>query len=1480
MEQLGIPNKKMKQVVQEDEEQEEHEEEDNEPGYTEPTQRERRTEERHEGMSTDDRILAQLVRQNRIMEERFASLNVIVGSLDRRVSVIETILGVRGALSSGTGNQVFKEGKMKEEVANSEILNPYARFLHYCFNIDYIICDLNLYYKSVPVTAEVLHQRIEHTKALPQLVGDNYAYWKVRTCTHLKAQGEAVWCIIVTSWVHPTKSSTSDDATQVTKPENEWTQAEKTSAGYNDKALDIIYGLIHESQFPIIAGHDSAKGAWEALEATYEGTSSVKQSKLQLVQSDFEELRMNEDETIVTFHTRVQELENRAMVLGEPFTQEQFVKKILRSLPPRFRMKVTAIQEHDNWEKETVTQLMGNLRTYEMEILTDHTKKPKTVAFTAEENNCTPDLYEIGDDPVVFLTKQFSKLLKQVSKGSRNKNMQKGASSSKTTSKSGSSTYKPPGSRPSQSKEKPNSKGIRCYECEGFGHVQAECPTYLRRKKSMSAVTWSDDDSDGETGGSDPDEISGNFVAFTAHTTTGPCHEEVADSEGGEYNSAEDLESSESSFEIEFNKLYPKWAALRKENRRLTSEIGIVTTAKKVYQTQVVDRDLLLKEALAREEKLKQEVQTLKQELSTYKRQIQMMDTTSTLDEILESGRKTSTKFGLGFTGNSSKDKTVFIKASGPGQGDIPESSTATRQVGTVRLLKPYYKSYNPVCHYCRINVDETELWHQKLGHLSYRLLDKLVKIEGVRGLPKLKVKPTICGACQAGKQTKSSHPAQHTINTSYCLELIHMDLIGPTQTESVGGITHEYSAPKTPQQNGVVERKNRTIQEMGRVLLNAKGLPQKFWAEAVNTAYHIINRDRNRVAKFETKSDEGIFLGYATNSRAYRVYNKVTKTIMESTNVVIDDQPSDIITTTQPGPVTEPDTSCPEPNPESPMPSPTSTQPDQETESESESDTDHSDIDIPTRIQKAHPIQNVIGDPSSGVKTRGKPKRDYLQLAGYSCYTSQIEPKNVKEALTDEHWIKAMQEELGQYQMDLCNKTDAAGNIARNKARLVTQGYSQIEGIDYDETFAPVARLESIRLLLSIACALKFKLFQMDVKTAFLNGYLSEDIYVAQPKGFEDPHHPDYVYKLQKALYGLKQAPKAWYERLTQYLLQNNYKRGGSDKTLFIKRSGKHITIAQVYVDDIVFGSTQPGETDQLVKVMQQEFEMSMIGELTYFLGLQVSQTKEGIFISQEKYAKNLLSKFGLESAKDARTPISTTTKLFKDEKGTSVDPTMYRSMIGSLLYLTASRPDIMVSVGMCARYQADPKESHLKAVKRIIKYVKGTINYGIWYSSDTNLNLAGYSDADWAGNADDRKSTSGGCFFIGKNLVAWLSKKQNSISLSTAEAEYIAAGSCCTQLLWMRQMLIDYGIEQQSMTLFCDNTSAINISKNPVQHSRTKHIDIRHHFIRELVEEKEIIMEYTSTDKNLADLFTKPLDKSRFELLRAALGVCNPTA
>ncbi|KAK6162258.1 hypothetical protein DH2020_002099 [Rehmannia glutinosa] len=333
-----------------------------------------------------------------------------------------------------------------------------------------------------------------------------------------------------------------------------------------------------------------------------------------------------------------------------------------------------------------------------------------------------------------------------------------------------------------------------------------------------------------------------------------------------------------------------------------------------------------------------------------------------------------------------------------------------------------------------------------------------------------------------------------------------------------------------------------------------------------------------------------------------------------------------------------------------------------------------------------------------------------------------------------------------------------------------------QEEGIDYDETFAPVAHLEAIRILLAYSCFKNFKLYQMD------------------PLGFENISRPNDVYKLKKALYGLKQAPRAWYDRLNSFLLQNGFIRGRVDTTLFVFEKGQDCLLVQIYVDDIIFGATNDSLCKKFSKLMQGEFEMSMMGELNFFLGLQIKQCQEGIYISQSKYTKELLKKFGIEEGRTVSTPMATNVKIDKDEKGKSVDESKYRGMIGSLLYLTASRSDILHAVCLCARFQSNPKESHMSVVKRIFRYLKGTIQYGLFYPKNENFSLKDYSDSDYVGNIDDRKSTSGSCEFLGDCLVSLFSKKQNCVSLSTAEAEYISAAFCCTQLLWMKQTLADY--------------------------------------------------------------------------------------
>ena len=511
----------------------------------------------------------------------------------------------------------------------------------------------------------------------------------------------------------------------------------------------------------------------------------------------------------------------------------------------------------------------------------------------------------------------------------------------------------------------------------------------------------------------------------------------------------------------------------------------------------------------------------------------------------------------------------------------------------------------------------------------------------------------------------------------------------------------------------------------------------------------------------------------------------------------------------------------------------------------------------------------------------------------------STIEPKNINEAIKDESWVIAMQEELNQFvRKDVWtlvpqlksqtiigtkwvfrNKMDENGIVSRNKARLVAQGYNQQEGIDYDETFASVARLESIRILLAYACAHNFKLFQMDVKSAFLNGVINEEVYVAQPPGFIDFEKPNYVYKLKKALYGLKQAPKAWYDRLKTFLVDHKYTMGLVDNTLFTNKKDSHIIVVQIYVDGIIFRSTCQELCVDFSKIMHDEFEMSMMGELNFFLGLQIKQLEDGIFFNQSKYIKDMLKKFGLEDSKPIKTPMSTKTKLTKDEESESVDSTKYRGMIGSLLYLTASRPDIMFSVCLCARFQEDPKTTHLEAVKRIFRYIKGTTHLGLWYPKGMGIDTIVYADSDHAGDYVDRKSTSGICTFVGHCLTSWFSKKQTALAISTTEAEYVSAGKACQQALWMKQALVDYGIQLNDITILCDNKGAIDLSKNPVQHARTKHIEIRHHFLRDNVQKGNISIEKVSSEDNIADILTKPLKREPFNLLRLGLGLMEPT-
>ncbi|GKA98234.1 putative ribonuclease H-like domain-containing protein [Tanacetum coccineum] len=856
----------------------------------------------------------------------------------------------------------------------------------------------------------------------------------------------------------------------------------------------------------------------------------------------------------------------------------------------------------------------------------------------------------------------------------------------------------------------------------------------------------------------------------------------------------------------------------------------------------------------------------------------------------------------------------------------------------------------SPVCLMSRATSTKSWLWHRRLSHLNFGTINQLTSHDLVDGLPKFKYhKNHLCSACEQGKSKKASLPPKLVPSTESKLELLHgflwandeapdmiIDFVNQVQrnlkasiltirtdngTEFKNeklrafyaklGIVHKTLIARTPQQNGVVERCNRTLIEAARTMLMFSKAPEFLWAEAIATACFTQNRsivhtwqnktpyelirgrkpnvqyfhvfgslcyptnDCDDLGKMKPKADIGIFVGYSESSSGFRIYNRRTKKIMEtihvkfdeltaiasecnnleprmnyvnfndssedsqsvpstsdldnlfgpmyeeyyvssskevsdnsaantldndhtssSSSIVVDqDDAPPIVVSSEEQVVTEPNSpvlnevadefvqedvadfdgntfhNAPQ-TPEFDVAESSSTY--QDPSNMHQFHQQHRSID---RWTKNHPLEQVIGDPSKPVMTRKRLQTD-AEVCMYALTVSTIEPKNIKEAMLDHSWIESMQDELNQFKrLDVwelveCpvgrniikvkwiwkNKTDAENTVIRNKSRLVTKGYGQEEGIDFEESFAPVARLEAVRIFVAYAAHKNFPIFQMDVKTAFLNGPLKEEVFVQQPDGFVDPDFPNHVYHLKKALYGLKQAPRPWYDKLSSFLIEHHFTKGIVDLTLFTRRHEDDILLVQIYVDDIIFGSIKPVFAKRFEKLMKDNFEMSMIGEMKFFLGLQVHQSPR---------------------------------------------------------------------------------------------------------------------DADHAGCNDDCKSTCGGIQFLGDKLVSWSSKKQDCTAMSYVEAEYVSLSACCAQVIWMRTQLLDYGFHYHKIPIYCDSKSAISISCNPVQHSRTKHINIHYHSIKEHVEKGTIELYFVGTEYQLADLFTKALLKERFEFLVHKIGM-----
>ncbi|CAI0435035.1 unnamed protein product [Linum tenue] len=1287
--------------------------------------------------------------------------------------------------------------------------------------------------------------------------------------------------------------------------------------------MHVLQSAMNPDEADQVENCETAREIWVALESTYEGTSNIRESRIDLLVHEYEAFSMLNNESIHEMYSRFTVLINKLKGLGP---------KNLTTLP--------------------INELIGSLLSHEnviKQVSHDDEKRKKTLAFKSR----TVD-YESDDDLSDFdkefalVSKKFHRMLKYKNDQKRRQDDSKFIANDRY--KSVSQDRLPNQQTRILETGQSEREAQACYKCGKIGHIRAHCPQTLKAKERAMKATWSDYESE-------PDEDQEDNLAFMAFSNDLNTQTELASQITESGNIKTDylwyLDSGCSHHMSGKKNLFSS-LQIKRGGKVIFGDDSFGTIAGTgtigKYPLPVIN-DVLL-------------VEGLKHNLLS-------------ISQLCSSGNKVSFESSRCIVERVSDGMVLFV---------------GTRHNNMYIIDLQNIDAFNEYCFAVSFQQEllwHRKLGHISLSKLT--MLSKLNLARGIP-LLKDKANffcETCISGKQTRKSFKSKTDITSTAvfelihmdlfgpcnvtslggkNYVFVLvddysrftwvfflahksetfakfktfALMHTSQLKTVKSDNGGefimdefetfcndtGISHIFSAPRTPQQNGVVERKNRTIIECARTLLLEYNLPKYFWAEAVNTACHVINRvivrktlnktpyellknkppnisyfhpfgcpcyvlnTRDQLGKFDSRSDLAIFLGYSVRGQAFRVYNKRTQKVEESVHVKFNEMTPPVETSVPLSfDLSELSNSSDE-SIEEEVPDQTDRSENNEKQAHEAASNIDAPVALPTappHIQKRHPAAQVIGDITDGLKTRGK------YVPGQYAYVSQVEPKSYKDALKIEEWVFAMIEELTQFEYlhvwDLVprplnvtiigtkwvfrNKSDELGIIIRNKARLVAQGYCQEEGIDYDETFAPVARLESILLLCAFASYMGFPLFQMDVKSAFLNGVIEEDVYVAQPPGFEDHRYPDHVFRLNKALYGLKQAPRAWYDRLTSFLHDQNFVQGSVDKTLFIKHESSDLLLVQIYVDDIVFGSTNTQMCSSFCESMKSVFEMSLMGELKYFLGLQIKQTAHGTFISQSKYVSTMLQKFDMTTLNTCPTPMATNVKLDLDETGESVDESKYRGMIGSLLYLTASRPDIQYAVCLCARFQSQPKQSHLTAVKRIFRYLKGTSDVGIWYAKQDQFDLLGYTDSDFAGSLTDRKSTSGCCQFVGTSLVSWFCKKQGAVALSTAEAEYIAAGSSCAQLLWLKSQLNDYGLKVSSVPLYCDNTSAICMTKNPVQHSRTKHIDIKYHFIRELVKDGHISLHHIPTEFQLADLFTKPLAADRFTFLCFEIGL-----
>jgi hypothetical protein len=737
-------------------------------------------------------------------------------------------------------------------------------------------------------------------------------------------------------------------------------------------------------------------------------------------------------------------------------------------------------------------------------------------------------------------------------------------------------------------------------------------------------------------------------------------------------------------------------------------------------------------------------------------------------------------------------------------------------------------------------------------------------------------------------------------------------------------GIRIERTVPGTPQHNGIAERMNRTLTERARSMRVQSGLPKHFWAETVNTAAYLINRgpsvplehrlpeevwsgkevklshlrifgctayvhisDQGR-NKLDPKSKKCTFIGYGEDEFGYRLWDDENRKMIRSRDVIFnervmykDKHDTGAINSEPSGPVyADVDDVLERPTVDSPQPE-ESTEPGNVQQSDK---TEHSTPAPELRRSSRVPVPNRKYMSYMLLTDGGEPE-DYAE----ACQTVDANKwelamkDEMKSLISNQTWEL---EELPMGKKALHNKwvyrvKQEHDGSKRYKARLVVKGFQQKEGVDYTEIFAPVVKLNTIRSVLSIVASEELYLEQLDVKTAFLHGDLDEEIYMHQPEGFSEKKNM--VCRLKKSLYGLKQAPRQWYMKFESFMHKEGFKKCNADHCCFFKRYNSSYIILLLYVDDMLVAGPDMTEIRNLKKQLSKEFDMKDLGPAKKILGMQITRDKQKgtLQLSQTEYINRVLQRFNMDNAKPVSTPLASHFRLSKDQSPkTEEDKELmakipYASAIGSLMYaMVCTRPDIGHAVGVVSRFMSNPGKAHWEAVKWILRYLRGNKEKCLCFSKG-ELKVQGYVDADFAGEVDHRRSTTGYIFTVGTSAVSWMSRIQKIVALSTTEAEYVAVTEASKELIWLQGLLTELGFIQEDNVLHSDSQSAIHLAKNSAFHSRTKHIDLRYHFIRSLIEDEVLTLRKILGSKNPADMLTKVVTIDKLKLCSTSVGL-----